>query len=112
MADRSNNRVQILDSEMRFVDDWRHFGRPSGIAISSDDVLYVSDSESSKRIAGAVRNPGWKNGVRIGSARDGSLLEFIDGTDPEGLGADGGRQRVHRAHARPARRPSPAAEVG
>ena len=89
VADRSNNRVQILDSEMRFVDDWRHFGRPSGIAISSDDVLYVSDSESGKRIAGALRNPGWKNGVRIGSARDGSLLEFIDGTDPEGLGADG-----------------------
>lgn len=88
VADRSNNRIQVFDSDMNFIDDWRHFGRPSGVAITADDSLYVSDSESGKRIAGAVRNPGWKNGVRIGSAKDGSLLAFIDGTDPEGVGAD------------------------
>ena len=88
VADRNNNRIQVFDQQMRFLDDWRHFGRPSGLAITSDDTLYVSDSESSKKIAGAVRNPGWKNGVRIGSARDGSLSAFIAGTDPEGLGAD------------------------
>lgn len=88
VADRSNNRIQIFDREMRFVDAWRHFGRPSGVAITAADALYVSDSESGKRIAGALRNPGWKNGIRIGSAQDGSLLAFIDGTDPEGLGAD------------------------
>ncbi len=88
VADRSNNRVQIFDKDMQFVDEWRHFGRPSGIAITVGDRLYVSDSESSKRIAGEIRNPGWRNGVRIGSAKDGSLLEFIHGTDPEGLGAD------------------------
>ena len=88
VADRSNNRIQIFDQQMQFVDDWRHFGRPSGVAITSDDTLYVSDSESSKKIAGAVRNPGWKNGIRIGNAKDGSLRAFIDGTDPEGLGAD------------------------
>lgn len=88
VADRSNNRVQVFDSEMRFVDDWRQFGRPSGVAITSNDVLYVSDSESGKRIAGEVRNAGGENGIRIGSARDGSLQWFIGGTDPEGLGAD------------------------
>ena len=32
VADRSNNRVQIFDRDMKFVDDWRHFGRPSGVA--------------------------------------------------------------------------------
>lgn len=88
VADRSNNRVQVFDSEMRFIDDWKHFGRPSGIAITADDTLYVSDSESGKPIAGSLRNPGWKNGIRIGSARNGSLLMFVDSTDPEGLGAD------------------------
>ena len=88
VADRSNNRVQVFDRDMKFVDDWRHFGRPSGVAITDDDTLYVSDSESGKRIAGKLRNPGWKNGIRIGSAKDGSLSIFIDGTDPEGLGAD------------------------
>ena len=88
VADRSNNRVQIFDGNMNVIDEWRHFGRPSGVAILSDDRLFVADSESSKVIAGELRNPGWKNGVRFGSARDGSLLGFIDGTDPEGLAVD------------------------
>jgi len=98
VADRSNNRVQIFDKDMKFLDEWRHFGRPSGIWILRDDTLIVSDSESSQRIDGpkdapegggpSVRNPGWKNGIRIGNAKDGSLRYFIDGTRPEGLAAD------------------------
>lgn len=35
-----------------------------------------------------MRNPGWKNGIRIGSAKDGSLHHFIEGTRPEGLAGD------------------------
>jgi len=97
VADRSNNRIQIFDKNMNFVDEWRHFGRPSGIWILRDDTLIVSDSESNRPIVGApdaadavnpVRNPGWKNGIYIGSAKDGSLRSFIDGTQPEGLAAD------------------------
>jgi hypothetical protein len=98
VADRSNNRVQVFDKDMNVVDDWRHFGRPSNVWILRDDTLLVSDSESNNRIGGpddapegggnAVRNPGWKNGIRMGSATDGSLRLFIEGTRPEGLGAD------------------------
>ena len=88
ICDRENNRVQIFDAHMNFVDDWRHFGRPSGVAILADDRLFVADSESGRMIFGELRNPGWKNGVRFGSARDGSLQGFIDGTDPEGLAVD------------------------
>jgi sugar lactone lactonase YvrE len=92
VADRSNNRIQIFDARMNFIDEWRHFGRPSGMAIMKDDTLIVADSESSKTIGGpdgrVVRNAGWENGIRIGSAKDGSLLYFIEGTDPEGMGAD------------------------
>ena len=98
VADRSNNRVQILDQDLNFVDEWRHFGRPSGVSILSDDTLIVSDSESGRPIPGpviapegagaATRNPGWQAGVRIGSARDGSLQHFIPGTLPEGLAGD------------------------
>jgi sugar lactone lactonase YvrE len=98
VADRSNNRIQIFDKNMNVVDEWRHFGRPSGIWILKDDTLIVSDSESNNYIGGppdapegggtAIRNPGWKNGIRIGSARDGSLRYFIEGTRPEGLAAD------------------------
>jgi DNA-binding beta-propeller fold protein YncE len=98
VADRSNNRVQIFDRNMQFVDEWRHFGRPSGIAILRDDTIIVADSESSQFIGGppqapegggnVVRNPGWGNGIRIGSAKDGSLRYFVQGTRPEGMGAD------------------------
>jgi hypothetical protein len=98
VADRSNNRVQVFDKDMTVVDDWRHFGRPSNVWILKDDTLLVSDSESNRRIPGpedapegggnAIRNPGWKNGIRIGSARDGSIRQFIEGTQPEGLAAD------------------------
>ena len=48
VADRSNNRIQIFDQNMNFVDEWRHFGRPSGVAILKDDTLIVSDSESNQ----------------------------------------------------------------
>jgi DNA-binding beta-propeller fold protein YncE len=98
VADRSNNRVQIFDRDMQFVDEWRHFGRPSGVAILRDDTLIVADSESSQIIGGppqapegggnVVRNPGWGNGIRIGSAKDGSLRSYVQGTRPEGMGAD------------------------
>jgi DNA-binding beta-propeller fold protein YncE len=98
VADRSNNRVQVFDRNMQFVDEWRHFGRPSGIAILKDDTLIVADSESSQFIGGPpqapegggnmVRNPGWGNGIRIGSAKDGSLRYYVQGTRPEGMGAD------------------------
>jgi WD40 repeat protein len=98
VADRGNNRLQIFDKNMTVIDEWKHFGRPSGVTILKDDTLIVSDSESNNRIGGAddapegggnaIRNPGWKNGIRIGSAKDGSLRSFIEGTRPEGLGAD------------------------
>ncbi len=98
VADRSNNRIQVFDKDMKFVAEWRQFGRPSGIWILKDDTLVVSDSESTYPIGGpadapegggnAVRNPGGQNGIRIGSARDGSLRAFIPGTRPEGLAAD------------------------
>src|SRR6202171_871658 len=89
VADRSNQRVQVFDQNMKFIDDFKHFGRPSGIYILKDDTLLVSDSESSYTgfrpvefkygpdpTGAPARNAGWKNGVRIGSAKDGSLRIF------------------------------------
>jgi DNA-binding beta-propeller fold protein YncE len=76
VADRDNNRVQIFDRNGGFIDQWTQFGRPSGLYIAPDDTLYVSDNQSN-----AERNPGWKRGIRIGSARDGKVTAFIP--DPE-----------------------------
>ena len=77
VADRNNNRIQIFDQEGKFLDEWRQFSRPSGIYIDRNDVLYVTDSESN-----AKQNPGWKRGIRIGSARDGKVTAFIPDPEP------------------------------
>jgi streptogramin lyase len=73
VGDRNNNRIQIFDQDGKFIDQWRQFSRPSGIFIDKRDVIYVADSESN-----SVRpNPGFKRGMRVGSAKDGSVTAFI-----------------------------------
>ena len=73
VGDRSNNRIQIFDQDGKFIDEWRQWGRPSGIFIAKDDTMYVADSES-----WGPDEPGWKKGIRIGSAKDGSVKYFIE----------------------------------
>ncbi len=73
VADRGNNRIQILDQEGKFLAEWRQFGRPSGLFITKDDTLYVADSES-----WGPDEPGWKKGIRIGSAKTGKVTAFIE----------------------------------
>ncbi len=85
VGDRGNNRIQILDQDGKFIDEWKQFGRPSGIFIDKNDVLYVTDSESTDR-DGYGHNPGWKRGIRIGSAKDGTVTAFIPDPSP-GAGA-------------------------
>lgn len=75
VADRSNNRIQILDAEtFKTLDTWYQFSRLSGIFIDKNDMLYGADSES-----GSVNPPhgAWKRGMRIGSAKDGKVIAFI-----------------------------------
>ena len=84
VGDRGNNRIQIFDQEGNFLKEWKQFSRPSGIYIDENDILYVTDSSSER---GA--NPGWKNGIRIGSVHDGKVTAFID--DPD-LSPSGGSQ--------------------
>ena len=74
VGDRGNNRIQMLDQSGKVLDTWYQFSRPSGIYIDKNDVIYVADSESGS----VARNrPEWKRGIRIGSAKDGSLTAFI-----------------------------------
>ena len=82
VADRGNNRIQIFDQDGNFLEEWTQFSRLSGIYIDADDMLYGADSESS-----ATRNPGWRRGLRVGSARTGEVLYFIP--DPAGEQARG-----------------------
>jgi hypothetical protein len=87
VGDRQNNRIQIFDQNGKFLAQWFQFGRPSGMYIDKSDVLYVADSESrdgrtnTGRLAlpqtGYGYNLGTERGIRIGSARDGSVRFFI-----------------------------------
>jgi hypothetical protein len=68
----------------------KQFGRPSDIAIDKHDMIYVADSQSTP-----ANNPGVKQGIRIGSAKDGKVTGFIPEPSaevgaPEGVGADEG----------------------
>jgi len=74
VGDRGNNRIKIFDQDGKLLDTWYQWSRPSGIYIDAQDNMYVADSES-----GSV-NPAhgaWKRGIRIGSAKDGSVKYFI-----------------------------------
>ena len=77
VADRSNSRVEIFDQDGKFLAAWKQFGRPSGIWIDKNDILYVTDSESEDAPGKDTNNPGCKRGIRIGSVRDGKVLYFI-----------------------------------
>lgn len=77
VADRDNRRIQIFDQEGNFLDQWKQFGRPSGVYIAADDTIYVADSEP-----GTVLHPGRTEGIRIGSARDGSITALIPTPEP------------------------------
>jgi len=76
VGDRANNRIQIFDQDGKFLDQWKQFSRPSGMYIDRNDILYVTDSESTDK-EGYGYNPGWKRGIRIGSAKDGVVTAFI-----------------------------------
>jgi sugar lactone lactonase YvrE len=78
IGDRANSRIQIFDQEGEHVDTWYQFGRPSGLFIDKNDILYSADSESNAR-----RNKGFKRGIRIGSAIDGFVTAFIPDPEPD-----------------------------
>ena len=93
VGDRGNNRLQVLDLDGNFIEQFKQYSRPSGIYIQDDDTIFVADSESA---FDEVRNPGWTPAIRVGNLRDGAIDYLIDGTveaypegsNPEGVAVD------------------------
>lgn len=81
VGDRGNRRVLIFDQSGNFLDEWKQFGRPSGMFIDDNDLLYVADSSSSNT---ARSNPGFEEGIRVGSVSDGRVTLFIQDPDANG----------------------------
>jgi DNA-binding beta-propeller fold protein YncE len=74
LGDRGNNRIQIFDQDGNFIDQWAQFSRPSGVYIDKNDTIYVADSESESV---SKNHDGWKRGIRVGKANDGSITALI-----------------------------------
>jgi sugar lactone lactonase YvrE len=98
VGDRGNDRIQIFDQNGKPLGSWTQFSRPSGVFIDKHDTIYVTDSES-RAAEGYGHHPGWKRGIRVGSARDGVVTSFTPDPAPnqetrittggEGITADG-----------------------
>lgn len=87
VADRGNRRIQIFDQSGNHLDTWYQFSRISGLFIDKNDVLYAIDSESDDNY-----NPGWRKGLRVGSARTGEVQYFVAehvSERPSGMGGYG-----------------------
>lgn len=74
VGDRQNKRIQIFDQDGRFLDQWGQYGGPSGLSITPDDTLYVTDQ--SRKI------------ITVGSARTGKITAVLEGIWAEGVTAD------------------------
>jgi hypothetical protein len=88
VGDRQNNRIQVFGADGRYIATWYQFGRPSGIFIDTrTDTIYVADSESrdgrtntgqnALAPTGYGYNLGARRGIRIGSARTGTVQYFV-----------------------------------
>jgi sugar lactone lactonase YvrE len=87
VAERANSRIQIFNQDGKFLAEWKQFGRPSGIYIRND-IIYVGDSQSDDKT-----NPPFRQGIRVGSVKDGKVTAYIPPVDPkismpEGVAAD------------------------
>ncbi len=77
VANRGNNRIEIFDQEGTLLDEWVQFGRPSGLFIDANDILYSVDTMSDVR-----QGNRFVRGLHVGSARTGKVISFI----PDPLG--------------------------
>jgi sugar lactone lactonase YvrE len=77
VGNRANSVVDIYDLDGKLLDRWKQFGKPSGIAIDKNDVMYVSDSQS-----GIGEQNAYVKGIHRGNAKTGVVDAYA--MDPQG----------------------------
>ena len=81
VGDRSNGRIEIFDKDGNFLQETKAFGGPAGIAITSDDTMYVCCA---------------KNQVYVGSAKTLQVTGIVKDVWAEGLAADNNGSFFHK----------------
>jgi hypothetical protein len=71
VGDRTNNRIQVFDQDGTLLAWWKQFGRPSGMFIDRNDIMYVADSESREdnKPGDYGYNPGVRRGIASAASR-------------------------------------------
>lgn len=73
VGDRANGRIEIFDQDGKFLEETKKFGGPAGIAITSDDTMYVCCPDKE---------------IRVGSAKTLEVTGVIKDVWAEGVAAD------------------------
>ncbi len=88
VADRGNSRIQVFDPDGELLYIWTQYGKPSGLFIDRNDILYAGDGLSGDLRTGPPdpwrSNFGWEKGIRIGDLEDEQawVRYFIPQHDP------------------------------
>jgi hypothetical protein len=73
VADRGNSRIQVFDTDGELLYIWTQYGKPSGLFIDRNDILYAGDGLSGQLRTGSPddwrSNFGWEKGIRIGDLK-------------------------------------------
>lgn len=89
VADRGNSRIQVFEPDGTLLYLWTHYGKPSGLFIDEDDILYAGDGLSGNARTGPPdpwrSNFGWEKGIRIGDlkAEQAWVTHFIPQADQD-----------------------------
>jgi muconolactone delta-isomerase len=75
VGDRENARIQVFDSEGKFLKQWRDVGHPYGIFVSPDQHIWMADAEASRvleidrngKVLGSFGTPGRAAGQFAGA---------------------------------------------
>ena len=87
VADRGNVRIQVFDQQGQFLEEWKQYGRPSGVTVTAGDTILVASQNGEN----SELNPGYETGIYLGDAHTGLVTGFIGGIDTENAaeGPDG-----------------------